>query len=73
MGFTPHLLLSNPGTTILILILFLASLAASTGGGADPIGLSGTATLGVSLLAYRQSGDRKITRLNWAFFLVTLS
>jgi len=55
------------------LIVFLASLAAGAGVGAWPIGLSGTITLGIALLAYRKSsGDRTVTRLDWFFFLAAM-
>jgi len=51
-------------------IIFVAQLSDGGGIGAWPIGISGLLTLGVALLALRQSADRSITRIDWVFLIL---
>ena len=55
------------------LIVFLAQLASGGGAGAWPIGVSGTITLYVAVLAYVKRGDSTIARLDWFFLIAALS
>lgn len=55
------------------LIVFIATIEGGAGVGAWPIGLSGLITLFITILAYRRSGDRSITPLDWLFLLAALS
>jgi hypothetical protein len=55
------------------LIVFVAQLASGGGAGAWPIGVSGTITLYVAVLAYLKRGDSTVTRLDWGFLIAALS
>jgi hypothetical protein len=54
-------------------IVFVAALQSGGGFGAWVIGLSGTLTLIVALLAWLRRADVTITRLDWLFFLCAAS
>ncbi len=55
------------------LIVFLASIEGGAGVGAWSIGLSGLITICIALLAYKKSGNRAITKLDWGFLLAAMS
>ncbi|QDV51774.1 hypothetical protein [Gimesia fumaroli] len=59
------------GTTTLI--VFFAQLKAKGGMGAWPIGISGTITTYIALLAFLKSSQISITRTDWLFFIAALS
>lgn len=54
-------------------VVFFAQLAAGGGPGAWAIGLSGSITLFIAVLAFAKRGDADITRTDWLFFLAALS
>lgn len=54
-------------------IVFLAQLSDAGGIGAWPIGLSGTLTILVAILAWRKRADVSITRADWVFFLSAIA
>lgn len=54
-------------------IIFLAQIKAKGGVGAWPIGISGSITLFIALLAFLKRSDITITRIDWSFFLFALS
>jgi hypothetical protein len=53
-------------------LVFLAQLEGDAGAGAWPIGVSGTITIGIAILAYVKRGDISITRTDWGFFVAAL-
>lgn len=55
------------------LIVFAAAIEGGAGVGAWPIGLSGLLTLFIATLAWRQTGDRSITRIDWLFLVMAMS
>ncbi|WP_414729960.1 hypothetical protein [Zhongshania aliphaticivorans] len=84
IGFAPYIRGIHRGTVhahvfswviwgITTIIVFFAQLDADGGRGAWPIGVSGTITLYIALLAYQRRGDTKITRSDWLFFCAALS
>jgi len=54
-------------------IVFLAQLADGGGVGAWPIGVSGSITLVIALVAFAKRADISITRLDWVFFIAALT
>ena len=54
-------------------IVFFAQLDAKGGVGAWPIGVSGSITLVVAVLAYLKRADVGTTRADWVFFIAALS
>lgn len=54
-------------------IVFLAQLADGAGVGAWAIGVSGTISIAMAVLAYVKRGDHSITRLDWLFLILGLS
>ena len=54
-------------------VVFFAQLQGKGGVGAWPIGVSGSITLFIALLAYLKRADTTITRTDWVFFLAALS
>jgi hypothetical protein len=54
-------------------VVFLAQLEGKGGVGAWPIGVSGSITIGIAILAYGKRGDVAITETDWLFFLAALS
>lgn len=54
-------------------IVFLAQLEDKGGAGAWPIGVSGSITIGIALLACTKRADIAIARTDWLFFLSALS
>ncbi|MEN8219374.1 MAG: hypothetical protein ABFS56_24060 [Pseudomonadota bacterium] len=59
------------GTTTFI--VFLAQLEDNGGVGAWPIGVSGSITIFIALLAYIKRADITITRTDWLFFVSAMS
>ena len=59
------------GTTIFM--VFLAQLEARGGVGAWPIGVSGSITILIAILAYVKWADIAITKTDWLFFIVAMS
>ena len=53
--------------------VFLAQLEGKGGVGAWPIGVSGSITIFIALLAYLKRADVTITRIDWLFFISALS
>jgi len=54
-------------------VVFLAQIADRGGVSAWPIGVSGSLTVLIAILAYRRRGDLSITRSDWCFFAAALS
>jgi len=54
-------------------IVFLAQLKDGAGIGAWPIGISGTLTILIAILAYLKRSDVAIRFLDWTFFILALS
>jgi len=54
-------------------VVFLAQLADKGGAGAWPIGVSGTITIYVALLAYIKKSDITISRIDWLFFITAMT
>lgn len=59
------------GTTTFV--VFLAQMEDNAGVGAWPIGVSGTITIFIAILAFVKRGDISITKGDWFFFLAALS
>jgi len=59
------------GTTTFV--VFLAQLDGGGGVGAWPIGVSGSITLFVAIIAYMKRADVTVTRMDWLFFVSALS
>lgn len=59
------------GTTTFV--VFLAQLEARGGVGAWPIGVSGSITILVAILAYVKRADVAITKTDWLFFVAAMS
>ena len=59
------------GTTTFV--VFLAQLDDGGGVGAWPIGVSGSITIFIALLAWLKRGDITITRTDWLFFISAMS
>jgi len=59
------------GTTTFI--VFLAQLQANAGLGAWPIGVSGSVTIFIAILAFIKKSDITITTVDWLFFIAALS
>ena len=59
------------GTTTFI--VFLAQLQDNGGAGAWPIGVSGSLTIFIAILAYLKRADITITRADWLFFVSAMS
>jgi len=59
------------GTTTFV--VFLAQLEDGGGVGAWPIGVSGSITIFIAILAYVKRADIAITRTDWLFFVMALS
>lgn len=59
------------GTTTFV--VFLAQLEARGGVGAWPIGVSGSITILIAILAYVKRADVAITRTDWLFFVAALT
>jgi len=55
------------------LVVFLAQLKDGAGIGAWPIGISGTITVLIAMLAYRKRADVSINRLDWVFFILAMT
>jgi len=53
---------------ITTVIAFFAQVEGKGGVGAWPIGVSGTITCGIAVLAYLKRGDIAITKADWFFF-----
>lgn len=54
-------------------VVFLAQLEGGGGVGAWPIGVSGSITIYIAILAYIRCADISITRADWMFFAAALS
>ena len=54
-------------------VVFLAQLEDNGGAGAWPIGVSGSITLFIALLAYTKRADIAITKTDWLFFVAAVS
>ena len=54
-------------------VVFLAQLKDAGGAGAWPIGVSGSNTVFIALLAYLQRSDISITGTDWLFFVLAMS
>lgn len=54
-------------------IVFFAQREAHGGIGAWPIGISGSITIVIAMLAFNQRADISITALDWLFFIVALA
>lgn len=54
-------------------VVFLAQLEARGGVGAWPIGVSGSITILIAILAYVKRADVAITKTDWLFFIAALS
>ncbi|WP_051498045.1 hypothetical protein [Candidatus Contendibacter odensensis] len=59
------------GTTTFV--VFLAQLEAHGGVGAWPIGVSGSITMLIAILAYVKRADVTITKTDWLFFIAAMS
>lgn len=59
------------GTTTFV--VFLAQLEARGGVGAWPIGVSGSITILIAILAYVKRADVAITKTDWLFFIAAIS
>ena len=59
------------GTTTFV--IFLAQLEDNGGVGAWPIGVSGSITIFIAILAYVKRADITITKTDWLFFIVAMS
>lgn len=59
------------GTTTFV--VFLAQLEGKGGAGAWPIGVSGSITIFIALLAYLKRADITITKTDWLFFVSAMS
>lgn len=59
------------GTTTFV--VFLAQLEGNGGAGAWPIGVSGSITIFIALLAFMKRADIVITKTDWLFFVSALS
>ncbi|PLX73004.1 MAG: hypothetical protein C0614_13205 [Desulfuromonas sp.] len=59
------------GTTTFV--VFLAQLEDNGGAGAWPIGVSGSITIFIALLAYSKRADISITKTDWLFFVSAMS
>jgi hypothetical protein len=59
------------GTTTCV--VFLAQLSAKGGAGAWPIGVSGSITICIAILAYSKRSDITITKTDWIFFMSAMS
>lgn len=59
------------GTTTFV--VFLAQLEARGGVGAWPIGVSGSITILIAILAYVKRADVAITKTDWLFFITAMS
>ncbi len=59
------------GTTTFV--VFLAQLEAHGGVGAWPIGVSGSITIFIAILAYVKRADVAITKTDWLFFITAMS
>lgn len=59
------------GTTTFV--VFLAQLEGKGGAGAWPIGVSGSISIFIALLAYMKRADVLITRTDWLFFVSAMS
>ena len=57
---------------ITTVVVFLAQLQAKGGAGAWAIGVSGSITCFIALLAYIKRADVAITRMDWVFFMLAL-
>jgi hypothetical protein len=55
------------------LVVFLAQLEDAGGAGAWPIGVSGSITIFIALLAYLKRSDIAITGTDWLFFVLAMS
>jgi hypothetical protein len=55
------------------IVVFLAQLEGKGGAGAWPIGVSGSITIGIAVLAYVKRADIAITKTDWLFFVAALS
>ena len=58
------------GTTTLI--VFFAQLEDKGGAGAWPIGVSGSLTMFIALLAYIKRSDITVTKIDWLFFVLAM-
>lgn len=54
-------------------VVFFAQLEDNGGVGAWPIGVSGSVTIFVAILAYLKRGDISISRTDWLFFISAIS
>ncbi|MCW5599477.1 MAG: hypothetical protein KIT59_10280 [Nitrosomonas sp.] len=54
-------------------VVFFAQISSHGGVGAWPIGVSGSFTIIIALLAFIKRGDISITKSDWVFFIVALS
>lgn len=54
-------------------IVFLAQLEDNGGAGAWPIGISGTITIYIAIMAYFKKSDMTITGTDWVFFITAMS
>ena len=54
-------------------VVFLAQLKDEAGVGAWPIGISGSITIFIALLAYMKRADVTITKTDWTFFIAAMS
>ena len=54
-------------------VVFLAQLEGGAGVGAWPIGVSGSITIFIAIMAYVKRSDITITRTDWLFFVSALS
>ena len=54
-------------------VVFLAQLEDNGGAGAWPLGVSGSITIFIALLAYVKRSDITITKLDWLFFVSAMS
>lgn len=54
-------------------VVFLAQLEDGGGAGAWPIGVSGSVTIFIALLAYRKRADVTITRTDWLLFVSAIT
>lgn len=55
------------------IVVFFAQIEGKGGVGAWPIGVSGTITMFIALLAYVKRGDISITKTDWTFFIAALA